>query len=185
MSDTFRRSVADNLELVQFSLDDAELLFAAVDRNREHLRRWLPWVDGTASADDIREFLARTIEQYEEGLGPNCGIWLEGSLIGAIGCHPIDHAHRQCSLGYWLAAGYEGQGIITRGSRLLLDYLFDEMSLHRIEIRCGTGNTRSCAIPQRLGFHREGVLREAEWVNDRWVDLVVWSLLEQDRRHVP
>ena len=52
--------------------------------------------------------------------------------------------------------------------------------MHRVEIRCATGNTRSCAIPQRLGFTRECVLREAEWVNDRFLDLVVWSLLEQD-----
>jgi ribosomal-protein-serine acetyltransferase len=49
-----------------------------------------------------------------------------------------------------------------------------------VEIRCATGNTRSCAIPERLGFSREGVLREAEWVNGRFLDLVVWSLLEQD-----
>ena len=52
--------------------------------------------------------------------------------------------------------------------------------MHRVEIRCATGNTRSCAIPARLGFTREGVLREAEIVGGRFLDLVVWSLLEQD-----
>ena len=58
----------------------------------------------------------------------------------------------------------------------------EELGLHRVEIRCGTGNLRSCAIPRRLGFTSEGVAREAEWVNDSWVDLFVWWMLEADWR---
>jgi ribosomal-protein-serine acetyltransferase len=179
----YRRMVADGIELRQFEWGDAEMLFAVVDRNREHLRQWLPWVDATLSADDIRLFLSRVTAQFEDGLGPNFGIWLEGELAGTIGCHPIDRPNRSCSLGYWIAAGHQGKGTITRCCLHLLDYLLAEAGLHRVEIRCGTGNTRSRAIPQRLGFCHEGVLREAEWVNDRWLDLEVWSMLEQDWRN--
>jgi ribosomal-protein-serine acetyltransferase len=178
----FRREVTDGLELKQFEWDDAEVLFAAVERNRGHLRQWLPWVDGTRSTDDIGLFLSRAAAQFEDGLGPNFGIWLDGALVGAVGCHPIETPDRSCSIGYWLAAEHQGRGTITLCCRHLLDYLFDEVSLHRVEIRCGTGNTRSCAIPRKLGFRPEGVLREAEWVNDRWVDLQVWGMLEQDWR---
>ena len=181
----FRRTVAHGLELRQFVWDDAPILFAAVERNRDHLRQWLPWVDGTRSEDDIRLFLSRATAQFEDGLGPNFGIWLDGTLVGAVGCHPIDRADRSCSVGYWIAAGNQGRGTITRCCQHLLDYLFGELGLHRVEIRCGTGNTRSCAIPRRLQFRREGVLREAEWVNDRWVDLEVWAMLEQDWRSQP
>jgi ribosomal-protein-serine acetyltransferase len=176
----FRRAVASGIELRQFESDDAESLFALVDRDREYLRQWLPWVDATVSTDQIIEFLARVTAQFEEGLGPNFGIWLDGSLAGAIGCHPIDRPDRSCSLGYWIASAHQGKGTITRCCLHLLEYLFSEAGLHRVEIRCGTGNSRSCAIPRRLGFTREGVLREAEWVNDRWLDLEVWSMLEQD-----
>ena len=179
----FRRRVADGIELRQFEWEDAEILFALVDRNRKHLRQWLPWVDGTRSADDIRLFFSRVTAQFEQGLGPNFGIWLEGALAGAVGCHPIDRPDRSCSLGYWIAAGHQGNGTITRCCRHLLDYLFDEAGLHRVELRCGTGNRRSRAIPQRLGFRHEGTLREAEWVNHRWLDLEVWSMLEQDWRN--
>jgi ribosomal-protein-serine acetyltransferase len=62
----------------------------------------------------------------------------------------------------------------------MLEYLFDELALHRVVIQCATGNVKSCAIPQRLGFTREGVARQGEWVNDRWLDLVVWSMLEEE-----
>jgi ribosomal-protein-serine acetyltransferase len=178
----FRRAVADGIELKQFEWGDADAIFAAVERNREYLRQWLPWVDHTHSADDVRQFISRVAAQFEAGLGPNTGIWLDGVLAGSIGCHAIDRAHRSCSLGYWIEAGRQGKGTMTRCCLRLLEYLFDEAGLHRVEIRCGAGNTRSCAIPRRLGFTREGVLRAAEWVNDRWVDLEVWSILEEDWR---
>jgi len=180
----FRSTVADGLELRQFEQRDADAVFAAVGRNREYLRHWLPWVDQTHSAEDIRRFIARTREQFEAGQGPNCGILLHGVLVGAIGCHPINLANSNCSLGYWIEAGQQGKGTITRCCLKLLDYLFDEAGLHRVEIRCGTGNGRSRAIPQRLGFRHEGTLREAEWVNDRWVDLEVWALLVEDWRQI-
>lgn len=181
----FRRSVADNLELRQFMAEDAEPLFAEVERNREYLRHWLPWVDATTSSDVVLSFISRSEEQFEDGLGPNFGIWLEGALIGSIGCHPIDHANRRCSLGYWIAAGQQGRGTITRCCAHLLDYLFAELGLHRAEIHCGTGNARSGAIPRRLGFRQEGVMREAEWVSGRWVDLEIWSMLEADWQQRP
>jgi ribosomal-protein-serine acetyltransferase len=178
----FRRTIADGIELKQFELEDADTLFAVVGRNREYLRQWLPWVDQTHSVDDIRQFICGSMAQFEAGLGPNTGIWLDDVFAGSIGCHAIDLANRSCSLGYWIEAGHQGKGTITRCCLKLLDYLFEEVGLHRVEIRCGTGNTRSCAIPRRLGFTQEGVLREAEWVNDHWVDLEVWSMLARDWR---
>lgn len=179
---TFRRTVSPGIELKQFEMHEAEVIFAVADRNREHLRQWLPWVDHTHSPEDVRQFLGRAEAQAEANQGPNVGIWISGSLAGNVGCHPIDWANRSTSLGYWLEASRQGKGVITRCCGVLLDHLFDEMGLHRVEIRCGTGNARSCAIPQRLGFIREGVAREAEWVNDHWVDLVVWRVLEHEWR---
>lgn len=178
----FRREVEPGLELRQIEFPDAEATFALVERNREYLRPWLPWVDHTLSAEDVREFIARAETQYESHQGPNAGIWLEDVLIGFIGCHPIDWSNRNCSIGYWLDGAHQGKGVISRCCRAMVDYLFSDARLHRVEIRCGTGNTRSCAIPARLGFTREGVAHEAEWVMNRWVDLVVWRMLEQEWR---
>jgi ribosomal-protein-serine acetyltransferase len=178
----FHRVVSPGIEIRQFELRDAQPIFALVERNRQYLRPWLPWVDHTFSHDDVREFLSRAQAQFDANQGPNAGIWVEGVLAGTIGCHPIDWANRNCSLGYWIDAGKQGRGLITRCCATLLDYLFDELLLHRVEIRCGTGNTKSCAIPERLGFTREGVAQEAEWVMDRWVDLVVWGMLEHEWR---
>jgi ribosomal-protein-serine acetyltransferase len=177
---TFHRQVAPGLELRQLVLADAAAIFAVVERNRVYLREWLPWVDRTLSADDIRGFLVRVAEQHEDSLGPNAAILLEGRFIGTVGCHPVDWNNRHTSIGYWIDGAQQGKGIMTRCCAGLVDYLFHDAGLHRVTIQCGTGNHKSCAIPQRLGFTREGVMREAEWVSGRWVNLVVWGMLAPD-----
>jgi len=178
----FQRKVDDSIEIRQFEPRDAEIVFAVAHRNRAYLRQWLPWVDLTHSPKDVREFILRSLAQYHSNQGPNAGIWIDGEFAGSVGCHHIDWVNRACSIGYWVEEARQRQGIVTRCCRSLLDYLFDEVGLHRVVIQCGVGNTRSCAIPERLGFTREGVSREAEWVNDHWVDLIVWRMLETEWR---
>jgi ribosomal-protein-serine acetyltransferase len=179
----FRRVVAPGVEIRLLRESDAEVIFAVVDRNRDHLREWLPWVDATHSPDDVRDFIRGALTRHESGIDLNASIWIDGDIAGGIGYHAIDWPNRSTSLGYWIDAAHQGKGVITRCCRSLLDYLFDERGLHRVEIRCGTGNARSCAVPQRLGFHGEGILRQAQWVNDRWVDMAVWGILEEEWRH--
>lgn len=179
----FQRAVAPGIDIRLLRLEDAETLFQVVDRQRAHLRQWLPWVDGTHSPEDVRTFISQVVLPQEgAGRGPHCGIWLNGALAGSVGCHPIDWLNRSASLGYWLDAAHQGRGIVTRCTSSLIDYLFDDLNLHRVVIQCGVGNHRSCAIPARLGFRLEGVLHEAEWVNDRWVDLNLWGILAADWR---
>ena len=62
----------------------------------------------------------------------------------------------------------------------MVDYLFSQLKLHRIEIRCATDNPKSCAVPKRLGFSREGVLRQAQAFDDRFLDIEVYGLLADD-----
>jgi ribosomal-protein-serine acetyltransferase len=49
-----------------------------------------------------------------------------------------------------------------------------------VEVRAAPGNRRSRAIPERLGFRQEGILRDAEWLYDHYVDLVVYAMLADD-----
>jgi ribosomal-protein-serine acetyltransferase len=178
----FSRKLAPGIEIRLFEPKDADPAFAVVERNRAYLREWLPWVDFTASPEDLRRFIVKVREQFSSGRGPQCGIWIDGAFAGSVGCHPIDWPNRNCSIGYWIEERYQGKGIMTRCCESLLDYLFDDLGLHRVTIQCGVLNTRSCAIPERLGFAREGLTRDGEWVNDRWLDLVCWGMLEQDWR---
>src|SRR5579864_7905926 len=106
----FRRKISPSIEIRQFELHDADIIFAVADRNREYLRQWLPWVDLTHSAAEIREFITRTLAQYHANQGPNTGIWVDGEFVGSVGCHHIDWANRACSIGYWVDGGQQGKG---------------------------------------------------------------------------
>ena len=66
---------------------------------------------------------------------------------------------------------------MTRAVRTLVDHAFGVWDLHRVEIQAAVNNHRSRAIPERLGFREEGVLREAERIGDRWNDLAVYAIL--------
>ncbi len=179
----FRRTVAPGIEIKLFEPCDAEAVIAVVDRDRAYLREWLPWVDGTHSAGDVRHFIDEVVSpQWADNRGPQCGIWVDGSFAGSIGCHAIDWTNRACSLGYWIESRRQGQGIVTRCVSGMLDYLFETQRLHRVVIQCAAGNHRSCAIPQRLGFTKEGVLRQAQRVGTSWLDLVTWGILESEWR---
>jgi ribosomal-protein-serine acetyltransferase len=179
----FRRAVAPGIEIKLLEVRDAEALFAAVERNRAYLGEWLPWVEGTQRAEDLRHFIEDVVAvQWIENRGPHCGIWAEGALVGSIGCHPIDWTNRACSLGYWIESSRQGQGLVTRSVAAMLEYLFDSKRLHRVVIQCAVGNLRSGGIPERLGFTKEGVLRHAQLIGDRCLDLAVWSILEEEWR---
>jgi ribosomal-protein-serine acetyltransferase len=69
---------------------------------------------------------------------------------------------------------------MTKGCQALISYAFNDLELNRIEIRCATGNRKSCAIPERLGFVKEGVVRQAEWLYDHFVDHIIYGMLASE-----
>jgi ribosomal-protein-serine acetyltransferase len=172
---------ANNLtELSAPRVEDAAELFAVIDSNRTRLRQWLPWIAPEYSLDDARQFLLRSKAEFEDRASLTYMIRHKGVLCGAIGLHKIDDLHGNTSIGYWIDETHQGLGIITAACRTVTTEGFDNFGLHRIEIRCAVQNHRSSAVPRRLGFIEEGILREAEWLHDHWVDLRVFSMLAQD-----
>jgi ribosomal-protein-serine acetyltransferase len=160
----------------------AEELFMVVEANRSYLRQWLPWLDGSRSAEDTRAFIRTSLQALAAHNGFAGGLRYQGRLVGGLGLHKIDWANRATSIGYWIAEQAQGHGLVTRACAVLLDHLFGELGLNRVEIACATGNRRSCAIPERLGFTREGIARESEWLYDHYVDVVVYSMLAAEWR---
>jgi len=173
----FTRRLNDDSELRLLEERHAGELFDLTDRNRDHLRRWLPWLDATLTVDDTRHFIKDALQQFAANEGFQAGIWHKGRLAGVIGFHRIDWFNRQVEIGYWLGEEFQGKGLMTMACRALINHAFHDLKLNRVTIRCATGNTRSCAIPERLGFTREGIVIQGEWLYDHYVDLVVYRLL--------
>lgn len=176
----FSHRLNNDCSLRQLTLGDTDELFAVCDANRVHLRRWLPWLDRTTKPADTRSFIESCVRQDEGNQGFQALILVKGRIAGLVGYHRIDWANRNTSLGYWLAEEYQGRGLMTASCRVLVDHAFAAYNLHRIAISCAPGNTRSRAIPPRLGFVYEGILRGAEFLYDRYIDHEVYSQLQPE-----
>lgn len=177
---SLRLSVDTNTELVLLNREHAPEFMALIDRSRPYLREWLAWLDRTTTVQDLMGFIESTLQEFADKKGLALWIWHQGKIVGIIHLVGIDAANRQAMIGYWVGQEFRGRGFAKKATRAMCDYAFQECGLNRVEIRCATGNTASQAVPQALGFQREGVLRDKEWLYDHYVDHVVFSMLAKD-----
>jgi ribosomal-protein-serine acetyltransferase len=163
--------------LRRLTMDDAEEIFARVAANRDRLETWMPWASLTTSVDDQRAWLASVLADEENFEG--IGLFVDGRYVGGIGL-TLGSFRIWAEIGYWIDAGHEGKGLITRACAALIDLAFHELGVHRVMIRAGVGNARSRAIPERLGFTLEGVHRDEGKGVHGFHDLAVYGLLEDE-----
>ncbi|HUW24474.1 MAG TPA: GNAT family protein [Patescibacteria group bacterium] len=176
----FEIPVDKDLVIQSWKLESAAELFQLTDKNRKQLQGWLVWVPETKGEEDSRKFIQRCLKEYEEQTGLELGIWYKDKLIGCIGLHDINKNSRRASIGYWLAAEYQGKGIMTKAVRNLINFGFKKLDLNRIGLGAGKENLKSRAIAERLGFTQEGTLRKYEFIDGRFVDHVVYSILQEE-----
>jgi ribosomal-protein-serine acetyltransferase len=169
--------VEDNLVLELTAQKHAPGLFNAVDSNRLHLSEFLPWVANMQSVADFNHYIQHCETLYELKTDISFVIISNHKIAGRIGIHHIHTQNKTGAIGYWITKEFEGRGIMDKCCRALIQYGFEQMNLHRIEIKAAVGNLRSQAIPQKLGFTKEGILRQAEFVNNGFLDIVLYSML--------
>lgn len=177
MSGSFHLDIGEGLHIRLLEQKDAPALYALIDANRKELRDWLPWVDRTKSLSDSIAFIHNALEQHKSITGLHAGIWQDDRLIGVIAYVNIDVNNRRAMIGYWLGEPYRGKGYMTRACAAMVDVAFNKLLLNKVDIYCGVGNLKSRAIPERLGFKPEGVLRQHEWMNDHFVDVMAYGML--------
>ena len=172
----------DEIKLRAWTENDIDIALDIVLRNREHLQQFMHWMTPDYSIKHARKFLTEGILARKERKSLGLAIFRRGELIGSIGFVEFDWKARKTEIGYWIDKSVEGRGIITRATRMLIDYAFDELDMNRIEIQCSAENVRSAAVPERLGFKLEGYLRQAEFRNGKLHDFKIYSLLAEDDR---
>ena len=178
----FPHEVSPEIQLRLLQERHAAELFRLVDANRIQLRQWLPWLDRTKEEKDTAAFISSQLRSFADSGAFVCGIWHVGKLCGVVGYNQIDWSSKSAVLGYWLSEAAQKKGIMTACCRSLLEHAFGEYQLNRLMISVATGNQRSQAIPDRLGFSKEGILRDAEWLYDHFVDHTVNALLRKEKR---
>ncbi|MET3506915.1 GNAT family N-acetyltransferase [Halalkalibacter oceani] len=173
----FIHKIDDELSLKLIEVNDRDNIFELTERSREHLRQWLPWLDTTTKVEDTESYINMSLQGFIEGKSLQTVILFHGQAVGVAGFNQINRANQTAYIGYWLAKDYQGNGIMTRVAKALTDYAFTELKLNKVEIRAAVENTKSRAVPERLGFVQEGTIRQAEWLYDHYVDTVVYGML--------
>ncbi|MEN2766830.1 GNAT family N-acetyltransferase [Ornithinibacillus xuwenensis] len=173
----FSLEIDEDLTLRLLHQGDAKDLFDLTDRSREHLREWLPWLDQTKTERDSKNFIQSAEQGFIDRNGLTLGIYYHQKLAGVIGFNSFDWTNRIGIIGYWLGEDFIGNGIMTRAAAAITEYGFHQLELNRIEIRAAVENTKSRAIPERLGYTKEGQIRHGEWLYNHYVDLVIYGML--------
>ena len=129
---------------------DAPVLHRVVQESMAHLRPWMAWVADGYPPEAATAFVASAADEWARGTAFDYAVFVSGRLAGAaslmarVGPGGLE-------LGYWLHPDHVGRGVATRAASLLVAEAF-RTGARRVEIVTDVANTRSAAIPKRLGF---------------------------------
>lgn len=140
---------------------DAFALKEAVDANIDHLRPWMPWAENEPSDIETKiELLRNWRGRFDLSQDFAYGIFDSANqqLLGCTGLHTRS-SPGALEIGYWLRADCTGRGLATEVAAALTRVAFEVNQVNRVEIHCDPANSRSAAIPRRLGFTHEATLR--------------------------
>jgi len=178
----FEYKIDEDVSIRMFKEDDTESFYLLTMESKHYLKEWLGWLNHIQSIEDTLHYIRGALQSSVNygGIPTNFLILYRGDMAGTIGFNTIDQRNHHASIGYWLGEKFTGKGIMSRAFMAILTYGFETLNLNRIEVRVAEGNMRSRAIPERFGFKAEGILREAELLYGRYVNHVVYSLLNAE-----
>ncbi|WP_437589925.1 GNAT family N-acetyltransferase [Sorangium sp. So ce1000] len=169
------RLETERLILREIVESDAEALFA-VCCDDEWLRLWGSPVHKTVA--DTRKMIVMLKRAHQEGAQLRWGINVRGSeqLIGAVGFFRFAMAHYRSEITYELARTASGKGYMTEALRAVVRFGFEQLDLHTIEAGIDPGHGPSLRVAERLGFQREGYLRENYFFQGKFYDTILCTL---------
>ena len=167
---------------------DAPMMKASVDENISHLITFMPWAANEPEDIDKKIELLRTFRgNFDLGQDFVYGVFnsTETRVIGGTGYHPRRGANA-LEIGYWIHKDFINQGLATEITAALTKVAFEFLEMRRIEIHCALENLASAAVPRKLGYTHEAVLRQRILLNDQqYHDAMVWTLLKDEYPSTP
>lgn len=158
---------------------DGAALHEAITASREHLKPTMPWAHREDTPEQTEALVRRFDANWRLREDMTCGIWRreDGRYLGGSGLHRIDWHVRRFEIGYWIRADEEGKGYVTEAASLLCDLCFGLLEAARVFIRCDAKNHRSAAVPRRLGFEQEALLRnEGRNTDGELYDMLIFGM---------
>lgn len=172
----------ERLQLRRILMEDAQALFEM--RSDERVMQFLDRPRAKTIAD--AENLIRLIDHdIDSNIGITWGVSLHGTsrLIGTMGFWNITKAHFRAEIGYLLHPDFQGKGLMMEAAKKTIDFGFREMGLHSIEANINPNNLRSAKMLEKCGFVKEAHFRENYYYDGKFLDSVIYSLLNNPLKH--
>jgi ribosomal-protein-serine acetyltransferase len=166
-----------------FRRRDADEMTEAVQASEMELNEWLPWAHLGYSKSDATNYIRDSIKSWREERAYDFAIRHLEHLdrhIGNISVWFISRSFKTGEIGYWIRTDETTRGVATEVGARALQIAFEELKMHRVILRIAVGNRASERVAEKLGFYREGILREEIKVRGEWLDHSVWGLLEHE-----
>lgn len=146
------------LKLRRFTLHDAECMYKnyATDERVTRFLSWKPY----NSIEDIEAFLSDMISQYTSNNVYHWAVELNNEIIGSISTVSIDEKNNNCEIGYCIGHEFWNKGITSEALSAIMNYLFNEIGMHRITAKHDIENPASGKVMQKCNMIYEGRLRE-------------------------
>ena len=158
----------------------ADELLAHMDRGRDFIGRYIGLPDRVTDLASSRAFLIDYAEKAATDTARVYGIWLDGTLLGGVLFRTMNIEQGTAEAGCWLEPAGIGKGLVTRATRVIIDWAVRERGVHRVEWQVAAENEASIAVARRLGMTRDGVLRESYLHKGKRHDIEIWSVLARE-----
>lgn len=169
----------ERLVLEPIEARHGEELWAASARSLEELRRWMWWAAEASLATTV-DFAEDTERQWRAGMSYQFAVSDDAGIAGAMGIEIHGAERRLGEVGYWIGTDRSGRGYATEAGSAVVDFGFRDLGLYRLELRAGVENVASQRVAEKLGFRKEGRLREGCPLGRTGYDCYLFGLLATD-----
>jgi len=140
---------------------DGKVVHKAITASITELKPWLPFAQKEQTEADVELNIRESHIAFLKREDLRLLVFLKdtGEFIASSGLHRVNWEVPKFEIGYWIDTRHSGNGYMTEAVEGIVRFAFDQLHAKRLEIRCDTRNERSKAIPERLGFTLEGILR--------------------------
>lgn len=180
------RLYGENCTLRTFNRGDAAKLASLMARNKYFWSTFEPLHRDDFYTEEAQyKKIVESMQMMEMKREFTFGIFTrdEQQLIGHISLYAIKRLpYSSAFIGYAMDEHFTGKGIATEAVKLVLQFAFETLNLHRIEAYIAPENTSSIRVVEKVGFRQEGLLRELLYINGKWFDHHMYALLQHERK---
>ncbi len=162
---------------------DAEQLNEAILGSFEVLKKWLDWATHKPTLEESKILIRKMTANWI--LREDLPIFIfdkkSGVFVGGTTLTRMNWELPSFEIGYWIKSDCAGKGMITESTNALTKYAFTQLKAVRVEIQCDQENIASCRVAEKLGFVKEGVLKNSSLNTDKKLcDIVIYARYNAD-----